>query len=205
MGIGSWLIDLERGVASEAALDSKNTLFGKGPLRILELGAGIGIVSIALAALRSTSEATKGSECDHIIATDLLSAMPLLEENIANNKQYFPYTHFEATVLDWHEPLPSSIQQCADHIDVIIMADVTYNIASFPALVCTVSEIINCSANTTPPLVLLGYKERDTAERTFWDFMKGAGIELVKVAAVIGAGGAPVEIWLGRPSTGKDI
>lgn len=49
------------------------------------------------------------------------------------------------------------------------------------------------------PLVLLAYKERDPAERQLWDMMvRETGIVLVCVGRLAGAGGLPVEIWLGK-------
>ena len=48
-------------------------------------------------------------------------------------------------------------------------------------------------------LVLLAYKERDPAERQLWDMMaRETGVVLECVGKQPGAGGFPVEIWLGR-------
>lgn len=49
-------------------------------------------------------------------------------------------------------------------------------------------------------VVLFAYKERDPAERDFWEILKALGITLEHVKDIAGVGGAPVEIWLG----GKD-
>lgn len=73
------------------------------------------------------------------------------------------------------------------------MADVSYNTSSFAALALTISRLVTLGSK--PPLILLGYKERDEAERTFWDTITGIKFEEVGVRR--GAGGAPVEIWLG--------
>ena len=78
------------------------------------------------------------------------------------------------------------------------MADVTYNTASFPSLVRTVSRL--AKLGTKPPLILLGYKERDATERALWDLMKDVGIDLTRVGERVGAGGAPVEVWIGKVS-----
>jgi hypothetical protein len=49
------------------------------------------------------------------------------------------------------------------------------------------------------PLVLLAYKERDPAERQLWDVMtRETDIVLECVGRQAGAGGLPVEIWLGK-------
>lgn len=84
------------------------------------------------------------------------------------------------------------------------MADVTYNTAAFPSLIRTVSEILRLrsAARTQDPrleetMILLGYKERDPAERTLWRMMREIGVALERVDERRGAGGDPVEIWIG--------
>jgi protein N-lysine methyltransferase METTL21D len=93
------------------------------------------------------------------------------------------------------------------------MADVTYNTASFPALLRTLASLLALSdhdysagrgvheskALGLGPLVLLAYKERDPGERQLWDMMaRETGIMLVCVWRQAGAGGFPVEIWVGK-------
>lgn len=76
------------------------------------------------------------------------------------------------------------------------MADVMYNTAAFPALTCTLRGLLHGSKD--PPMVLLGFKERDPDERTLWPMLADvAGLVLTQVARQPGAGGAPVEIWIG--------
>lgn len=76
------------------------------------------------------------------------------------------------------------------------MADVTYNTISFPALSRTLSRLSRMGPR--PPVILLGYKERDETGRSFWGFAAEAGIRFQKIGEREGAGGAPVEIWLGH-------
>jgi protein N-lysine methyltransferase METTL21D len=55
------------------------------------------------------------------------------------------------------------------------------------------------------PLVVLAYKERDPAERQLWDMMaRKTGVVLECVGKQAGAGGLPVEIWLGRMKQGRE-
>ncbi|KAJ7606119.1 putative methyltransferase-domain-containing protein [Mycena polygramma] len=158
------------------------------PLRILELGAGIGLVSIVLGALRPD---------DRIISTDVDSAMPLLQHNILANA-----SRVEAAVLDWDdEELPGCVRECGA-FDVIIMADVTYNTSSFPSLVRTLKNLVNL--NSTPPRVILGYKERDPGERALWGMADAAGISLKLIDQVAGSGGMAVEIWEAAGSRADD-
>lgn len=76
------------------------------------------------------------------------------------------------------------------------MADVAYNVASFPSLTRTLAKLARLGSKS--PAILLGYKERDPSERTFWPMMKDLGFKFDKIAERAGAGGLPVEIWLGR-------
>jgi protein N-lysine methyltransferase METTL21D len=80
------------------------------------------------------------------------------------------------------------------------MADVTYNTASFPSLIRTLRNLTHRSTdgNTATPLVLLGYKERDTAERSLWEMAREIGVTFERVGERPGADGNSVEIWLGR-------
>ncbi|KAG6331774.1 hypothetical protein ID866_7318 [Astraeus odoratus] len=108
----------------------------------------------------------------------------------------------EAAPLDWEdEQLPDAVKSNFDTgIDVIVMADVTYNTASFPALIGTLMRLVQFSRykSKQPPLILLGYKERDAAERTLWDRARGIDIDLEQVAQVSGAGGNAIEVWVGK-------
>ncbi|TFY53332.1 hypothetical protein EVJ58_g9509 [Rhodofomes roseus] len=65
------------------------------------------------------------------------------------------------------------------HAFINSMADVTYNTSAFPSLIRTVSDILRLRSPSTPELrktvLLLGYKERDPAERTLWEMMRDIG------------------------------
>jgi hypothetical protein len=84
------------------------------------------------------------------------------------------------------------------------MADVTYNTASFPSLIQTLSSLIalNAKQRVKPPTILLGYKERDPAERTLWEMAREIGIVFDKVGERAGSGGNEVEVWAGRVEVG---
>jgi len=181
--------------SEDTALASlKDALFSAKPRNILELGAGTGIVALTISALR-TRNASSGE--DHIITTDLPSAMPLLEQNITVNEHVFPSRRPQAAVLDWDdEELPANVRALSDtELHAIVMADVTYNTSSFPALIQTLSNLVKLG--TKPPTILLGYKERDPEERTLWEMARNIGISFKQIGERKGAGGAPVEIWLG--------
>lgn len=168
---------------------------------IVELGAGTGIVAITLSILRSKLDTLENHE--EILTTDLPSAMPLLLHNIAANNLLTTKVSLEAVALDWEdEQLPDVVESnFGSGIDAIVMADVTYNTASFSALINTLSRLIQFSRskrNGHSPLIVMGYKERDAAERTLWDMVQEAGINLEQVTEVKGAGGKAIEIWVGK-------
>ena len=72
----------------------------------------------------------------------------------------------------------------------------TYNTASFPSLVKTLTSLL--SLPFAPPL-LLAYKERDSAERELWTMLKEQGVALDLVDRVRGAEEeGQVEIYVGR-------
>lgn len=88
------------------------------------------------------------------------------------------------------------------------MADVTYNTASFASLIRTLQTLVRHGAradeNRPSPLIVLGYKERDAAERSLWELAADVGITFVRVGDRPGAGGNPVEVWLGRATGVSD-
>ncbi|KAH9893559.1 putative methyltransferase-domain-containing protein [Cubamyces lactineus] len=203
IGLSSWLVQLAQepdqmtSNHAQASL-AREALFSTNSRTIIELGAGTGIVSLTIGALRSTApDARKGC----IITTDLESAMPLLEHNISANGSLFnsPAMRPRPLVLDWDdETLPQDVVAVDEGFDAIVMADVTYNTASFPSLVRTLSALISLSPPYKSPVIVLGYKERDAAERTLWSMLEDVGVKLEKIGQREGAGGQAVEVWIGR-------
>ncbi|KEP54419.1 putative methyltransferase [Rhizoctonia solani 123E] len=196
-------------------------------LQIVELGTGTGLVSLVLGALlaqrRSSDDRVEDSGPvmhARILATDLSSALELIDHNKAANSHLIDgnTSGFEgaeetrrtceielhAAELDWDSPIPSSVWP-KDHssgaqypFDIIIMADVTYNTASFGALLDTVTGLLRGpSAPGLSAVVLLAYKSRDPAERTLWIDAQRRGIVFVLVDTVKGVQEPAVEIWLG--------
>ncbi|TFY50616.1 hypothetical protein EVG20_g11420, partial [Dentipellis fragilis] len=218
IGLSSWLSRLSANTSTPKhplVAELKQVLFEKGDSDIVELGAGTGIVSLVLAALcRSKSEPPQ--PMPRILTTDLESSMELMNFDIAQNASLYEDARPTALTLDWDEELPETVAEVGTRggFNAIVMADVTYNTASFPALVQTIKALIALSlplpsdpedAGDTHthkrPLVLLAYKQRDPAERELWDMLeKEASVQLEQVGAVAGAGGDAVEIWIGRQS-----
>ncbi|OXC70247.1 hypothetical protein AYX13_01157 [Cryptococcus neoformans] len=182
-------------------------------LRIVELGTGTGLVSIVLSlALKRIASLER-----KITATDLESAIPLMDENIAlnnlnsqmnlistdheNGQEEQPTgTFVDARILDWDQPIPDWVNK--DHPELIIAADVTYNTSAFPSLLSTLTSLLSPSVPSAglsnKPLLVLAYKERDPAERGLWGMLKERGIDMVMVDEIRGAEDyGSTEIWIG--------
>ncbi|TRM65377.1 hypothetical protein BD626DRAFT_217798 [Schizophyllum amplum] len=264
IGLSSWICGLAHATSEAECNDlvqkMRRALFGLGGRRIIELGAGTGIMSLALAALRyllrSQSTSTRSEARpddvddvpilnqnekddqnggynqpeDEIFITDLSSALPLLEHNIQQNKHLLgrpvhktsatdtarsdarageAAESLQALELDWDAPtIPDAIAR-GGALDLIIMADVTYNTDSFPALISTVRRLIDLNVPPKPPpMILLGYKQRHPDERALWDMaQQEAGVKFVRVGErrgfprspeeVTGHGEGEVEVWIG--------
>ncbi|KAG9223826.1 hypothetical protein CCMSSC00406_0007688 [Pleurotus cornucopiae] len=202
IGLSAWILDVINSIPESGhptlANEVIETMLSTATNTVIELGTGTGIVSLVIAASRSTA-ISEDEDKAKIYATDLPSALPLLEHNIEiNTASCFPRRPPIPLALDWDEELPDVIQE-TDGAELIVMADVTYNTASFPALVKTLDGLVKLSVRSgKQPLILLGYKERDEAERTLWDMVKEIGIDFQQVGKREGAGGFPVEIWIAR-------
>ncbi|KAI0741358.1 putative methyltransferase-domain-containing protein [Daedaleopsis nitida] len=203
IGLSSWLVETAQQVSPDGASPHlhhierlKDALFSSDKRRIIELGSGTGIVSLTLGALRST-RTTDQEGC--ILTTDLESALPLLAHNVSTNDSLFiQSTRPKPLALDWDDESFSEDICAAGGFDAIIMADVTYNTASFPAFVRTLASLVRLSPPDRLPTIVLGYKERDPEERTLWEMVRGIGVTLERIGEREGAGREPVEIWVGK-------
>lgn len=88
------------------------------------------------------------------------------------------------------------------------MADVTYNTDMFPPLLRTLNALVRlCTQatssspmsgeNSSLPMIILAYKERDPAERTLFDLARVIGVNFDLISTIPGAGGNPIEIYIG--------
>ncbi|KAF9648854.1 hypothetical protein BDM02DRAFT_3235344 [Thelephora ganbajun] len=206
IGLSSWLVDLlnhsppdtEPLVVSQA----RDALL-LNPCNTIELGTGTGIVSIILSALKATrlGEAPREGQ---FFTTDLTSAIPLLSHNINFNAKYFtqPSDIPQPLALNWDdESLPEQVVDTGG-FEVILMADVTYNTVSFPSLLRTLSSLVqlNTKHSRSPPVVILGYKERDPDERSLWGMLESeVGLRFERVGECEGwPASTPVEFWIGQ-------
>ncbi|KAF2433265.1 hypothetical protein EJ08DRAFT_72362 [Tothia fuscella] len=129
-------------------------------LHVLELGAGCGIVGISFAQLIPDCEVT---------LTDLPEATEIIQRNIEGiNPAMNSSVKFQP--LNWDDPLPSSIEN--GPVDLVLVADCTYNPDSSPALVKTFGAIVRQSPKAA---ILIAMKIRHEGELVFFYLMKNAG------------------------------
>lgn len=128
------------------------------PLQVVELGAGCGIVGIALATMLDRCK---------VLLTDLPEVEEIVMRNL-DEAQLKPASTVDYQTLDWDEP-PS--QLCEQPIDLILVSDCTYNADSLPSLVSVLDRLVRTSSEA---LVLVALKRRHESEGVFFDLMRSA-------------------------------
>ncbi|KAI9026963.1 putative methyltransferase-domain-containing protein [Hyaloraphidium curvatum] len=137
---------------------------GMDGLNVLELGAGSGLVGLALYRML----AWKGSRA-HIVVTDLPNAIPLLETNCELNRRAIEGDRggltLEAGPLAWGSTLDEKIKDPPP--DLVLMADLVYWPALHPLLVQTCLDLAELNQSVE---LLLAYREREpVAEAAFFE------------------------------------
>ncbi|KAI1105138.1 putative methyltransferase-domain-containing protein [Jackrogersella minutella] len=119
--------------------------------RILELGAGGGLVGLAVA---------KGCEIDGpMFITDQVDMYSLMEHNITLNNLE---GKVKAAILNWGEPLPQAIVDFKP--DLILAADCVYFEPAFPLLLATLSDLLKLRPSAT---IYFCFKKRRRADMQF--------------------------------------
>ncbi len=155
-----------------AQLHSLVTTRSETDLRVLELGAGSGIVGLSLAHLLPNSS---------ILLTDTSEAEALITQNtgssLSSNAQIRSTVEFE--VLKWEEHLPNKVAK--QNFDLIIVSDCTYNPSSVPSLVTTLRMLVRHSPKA---IVVVAMKMRHESENIFFELISKAGLDEVGHTAV---------------------
>ncbi|KAI1123970.1 putative methyltransferase-domain-containing protein [Nemania abortiva] len=129
----------------------KNTLAGK---RILELGAGGGLVGLTVA-----RGCDLGDDHAPLYITDQMEMFSLMRHNIALNGLE---GKVEAMLLNWGEPLPAEI--VANPPDIILAADCVYFEPAFPLLQTTLTDLLTLRPGA---VVYFCFKKRRRADMQF--------------------------------------
>ena len=148
-GLLSFLLDAE-------ARHVLNLDFSKTK-RVVELGAGTGLVGIALAASNVLPK-----ECD-LVLTDLPFVLPLIEENIQVNRLG---KVCRTCALPWGDP--SACAALGFKPDVIVMSDVVYDKSLYGILVETLQMLRPCR-------MFMAHRNRFPEEPEFFNLMTKAG------------------------------
>ncbi|KAI8950704.1 putative methyltransferase-domain-containing protein [Xylaria longipes] len=122
--------------------------------RILELGAGGGLVGLAVA-----RGCELGENHPPLYITDQMEMFSLMRHNIALNELE---GKVEALLLNWGEPLPAEV--VANPPDVILAADCVYFEPAFPLLQTTLSDLLTLRPSA---VVYFCFKKRRRADMQF--------------------------------------
>lgn len=128
---------------------------------MLELGTGCGIVGITMAKRFPNAE---------VLITDIPEAEEIAKHNISIIAgQPHPDGSFAKVAyqnLDWEESLPENLRNGA--LDLILVADCTYNSDVVPDLVRTLANLVKYNQDI---LILVAMKIRHDSEMVFFDLM----------------------------------
>ena len=142
------------------------------PLNILELGSGIGLLSIGYSCIFA-------NQLLNIYITDHKDVIPLLQENVneyqayisKNNPYTLPIPKFTVSSLSWGTT-DNTLLTSNSNIDIIITADVIYEPISTKLFIETLDILLpklSSTSSTTPSLsyCIMAYKERGIGDYFF--------------------------------------
>jgi hypothetical protein len=132
------------------------------PNKILELGAGLGVVGLAFAATSLQPVV--------VTLTDVDAAMPLLIHNVQENSALLPqHVEIQTKPLLWSTPEDSGTSNM-EHYDLILGSDLLYNVQSIEALVATVLRHLKLAGT----IVLSVRWRKPDLERSFFQQTQGS-------------------------------
>ncbi|KAG0056991.1 hypothetical protein BGZ83_002598 [Gryganskiella cystojenkinii] len=137
----------------ETSIPVNNDKKGKKPRVCLELGAGTGLVGIAVAVAFPELE---------VLSTDLDEALALMQQNVDANQALLPHQNMKVGFLDWAEQ-----DRKVEPVEILLLADVVYNDLSHAWLLQTILDYSDAKTK-----VLLGYKFRHDSEQQFFENAK---------------------------------
>lgn len=181
------------------------------PFNVIELGCGVGILGLGLAAALHRRKVKHSSR---ILLTDLPDAEELARSNIQHLQTTLPAqtetprVDLDFESLDWeHGKVGSFGNKSSSHWGLIIISDCTYNVDMLSALVMTISALHRLSVSLSKrleqkrvPKVLLATKPRHSSEKALFDLMAADGWSILESASqplpVLGADPEAVDLYL---------
>ncbi|EFE34928.1 uncharacterized protein ARB_05884 [Trichophyton benhamiae CBS 112371] len=162
----------------------------KSHFNVIELGAGCGIVGIALA--------QSLTDCS-VLLTDLEEVRDIVSRNI-NMSNPAAGSKIDFQVLDWEASVPSRIS--GQQYDLIVVSDCTYNSDSLPALVDTMAALVERSPKAA---IIVALKRRHESEAVFFELMHRARLDVcskthIQLPSVCSDERVDIEIYCFRSS-----
>lgn len=161
----------------------ENALAARQPsqVRVLELGAGCGILGLGIArALRGCEVVLTDLPHNEYLASCNIEAFQAQHQEQNRNPAKQEHSRVSFQALNWKEPLPDSLSN--HHFDLFIASDVTYNFDSTPFLVGTISSLVQRSPQA---LTVISMKFRHSSEQVFFELMGEAGFMIADRARVL--------------------
>ncbi|KAK4164583.1 putative methyltransferase-domain-containing protein [Cladorrhinum sp. PSN259] len=185
----------------------RSLLQSRTPLKILEIGCGIGTLGIAMA--RILGHQASNLPTPQILMTDLPEAEERARANIARQPDTAIPSSLDFESLDWEQGKLGIFREKvqSQKWDLVIVSDCTYNTDTLLSLVQTLSAVHRHSSSSEEkeggkkgPKIFLATKSRHSSERQFFDLMVGDGWTIEEEAEVdlphIDGGGMPIEVYL---------
>ncbi|KMQ47238.1 S-adenosyl-L-methionine-dependent methyltransferase [Trichophyton rubrum] len=162
----------------------------KSHFNVIELGAGCGIVGIALA--------QSLTDCS-VLLTDLEEVRDIVSRNI-NMSNPAAGSKIDFQVLDWETSIPSRVSE--QQYDLIVVSDCTYNADSLPALVDTMAALVERSPQAA---IIVALKRRHESEAVFFELMHRARLDVcsktrIQLPSVCSDERVDIEIYCFRSS-----
>ncbi|KAF3357842.1 Protein-lysine N-methyltransferase EFM6 like protein [Verticillium longisporum] len=129
-----------------------------GNARILELGAGGGLVGLAVAN-GAVADGHQGMHESPLLLTDQDEMFALMQHNIALNELG---SNVKPLILNWGEPLPKDVIDSKP--TVVLAADCVYFEPAFPLLLETLSDLLALNEDAT---IYFCFRKRRRADMHF--------------------------------------